>query len=193
MTDAKLQPAQVLRGYAMGIFPMGLPDGRVEWFFPDPRCIFEFDRFRVPRSLRPVLRRSTFETRIDTAFEQVIDGCADRAEGTWITPPIRQAYLRLHALGFAHSVESWHEGQLVGGLYGVALGGAFFGESMFHRVSDASKVALVRLIQHLRERGFVLVDTQWATPHLRRFGAVEIPAREYLARLREAIALPCTF
>ena len=188
-----LPPAQVLAGYAMGIFPMGLPDGRVEWFFPDPRCIFEFDRFHVPRSVRQLVRRRAFEIRHDTAFAEVIAGCADRPEGTWITPVIRETYIRLHRLGFAHSVEAWQDGRLAGGLYGVALGGAFFGESMFHRVSNASKVALVALIEHLQRRGFVLVDTQWSTPHLARFGAIEIPASQYTARLHEALRLPCRF
>ncbi len=188
-----LPPAQVLAGYAMGIFPMGLPDGRVEWFFPDPRCIFEFDRFHVPRSVRQLVRRGVFEIRRNTAFAEVIAACGDRPEGTWITPVIRETYVHLHRLGFAHSVEAWQDGRLAGGLYGVALGAAFFGESMFHRVSNASKVALVALMDHLRNRGFVLVDTQWSTPHLARFGAVEIPASQYVARLQAALRIPCRF
>jgi leucyl/phenylalanyl-tRNA---protein transferase len=188
-----LTPEYVLAGYLAGAFPMADPDDRILWFSPDPRCIFEFDRFRVHRSLRQTIRREIFEMRIDTAFDDVIAACADRPEGSWISPTILSVYRTLHRQGHAHSVEAWRAGELAGGLYGVAIGGAFFGESMFHRLTDASKVALVALMNRLKERGFTLVDTQWTTPHLATFGAVEISRREYLARLRAAIKLPCRF
>jgi leucyl/phenylalanyl-tRNA--protein transferase len=147
----------------------------------------------VPRSLRPVLRQRKFDIRADTAFNEVIRACADRTEGTWISDEVIDVYSELHRRGYAHSVEAWQDRKLVGGLYGVTLGGAFFGESMFHRVPDASKVALVALMERLKERGFALVDTQWSTPHLLRFGAIEIPRREYLRRLEQALALPRQF
>lgn len=192
MSD-KLTTELLLAAYASGAFPMAEQDGRIAWYSPDPRCVLEFERFHVPRTLRQTIRQGRFELRIDTAFEAVIDGCAAREEGTWIDARIRAAYVRLHRDGFAHSVECWKDDALAGGLYGVALGGAFFGESMFHRVRDASKVALVALMERLRRRGYVLVDTQWCTPHLRRFGAIEIPRREYLRRLRAALRLSCSF
>jgi len=189
----ELTPEILICGYQMGLFPMADEDGEIGWYSPDPRCVFEFERFHVPHGLKPVLRRGLFEVRINTAFDEVIQACADRAEGTWISPEIIRVYNELHRLGFAHTVETWRDGQLAGGLYGVAIGGAFFGESMFHRVSDASKVALVALMRRLESRGFVLVDTQWATPHLQRFGAVEIPRAEYLRRLDAALKLACRF
>jgi len=189
----ELTPEIVLHGYRLGIFPMADEFGEISWYSPDPRCIFEYDRFRVPRSLRQVIRRGTFETRANTAFDQVIGACADRSEGTWISPGFAAVYIELHHIGHAHCVESWQDGKLVGGLYGVAIGGVFFGESMFHRVTDASKVALVALIERLKERGFALIDVQWSTPHLQRFGAVEIPRSEYLDRLERALKLPCRF
>lgn len=192
MSD-RLTPELVLRGYCAGIFPMACGMGEIEWFSPDPRCIFEFDRLRISRSLRRTLSRGTFETRVNTAFRHVLAACADRGEGTWISPLIARVYTELFEQGFAHCVESWRDGRLVGGLYGVAIGGAFFGESMFHRETDASKVALVRLVERLRERGYTLLDTQWATPHLRRLGAIEIPRRVYLRRLEGAVALPRSF
>ena len=168
-------------------------DGELLWFAPDPRCILELDSFRVSRSLRTLTARGTFVARIDAAFEEVVAGCADRARGTWISAEVREAYVELHRLGFAHSVEAWREGRLSGGLYGVTLGGAFFGESMFHRETNASKFALVALVERLRARGFVLLDIQFMTEHLRQFGALEIPRRDYLRRLHRAIRLPCTF
>jgi leucyl/phenylalanyl-tRNA--protein transferase len=189
----QLTPEMVLHGYRLGIFPMADRDGEIYWYSPDPRCIFEYDRFRVPRSLRQVIRRGKFEVRVDTAFDQVIRACADRPEGTWIAPEFIDVYGELHRRGSVHSVESWQHGELAGGLYGVTVGGAFFGESMFYRVDDASKVALVALIERLKARGFTLVDTQWVTPHLERFGAIEIPRREYLKRLERAVALRCRF
>jgi leucyl/phenylalanyl-tRNA--protein transferase len=189
----ELTPELVLHAYRMGAFPMADEDGTVYWYSPDSRCILEFDRFRVSSSLRQVIRRKTFEVRVDHSFEQVIRACADRAEGTWISAEIIEVYSELHRRGYVHSVESWRDDRLVGGLYGVAIGGAFFGESMFYRVSDASKVALVALVGRLQDRGFALLDTQWSTPHLERFGAVEISRREYSRRLEQALALPCRF
>jgi len=189
----ELTPEMVLRAYAAGIFPMAEPGGAIAWYDPPHRGIIPLDTFRPPRSVRQAVRRGKFEVRINTAFRDVIASCADRPEGTWIDPTITRVYVRLHELGRAHSVESWHEGRLAGGLYGVALGGAFFGESMFTRVTDASKVALVALVERLRERGYVLLDTQWITPHLERFGAIEIPRAEYRRRLEAALVLPCTF
>lgn len=193
MTDRRITPELVLDGYRAGVFPMADARGRIAWFSPDPRCVFEFERFHVPGTLRQTIRRGTFDVRVNTVFMEVIRACADREEGTWISPRIRDLYVELHRMGFAHCVESWLDGRLVGGLYGVAIGGAFFGESMFHRVPDASKAALVALMQRLQQRGYVLVDTQWSTPHLRRFGAVEIPRAEYLRRLAAAVALPRRF
>lgn len=183
----------VLYAYTIGAFPMGDEHGRIAWFSPDPRAIFEFDGLTISRSLRRSLRSDEFETRFNTRFADVVRACADRPEGTWISRRIFRVYQELHELGHAHSVETWRGDELVGGLYGVAIGGAFFGESMFHRAADASKVALVRLVERLRERGFVLLDTQWMTPHLRSLGAIEIPRGVYMDRLAEALELPCTF
>lgn len=183
----------VLQGYCAGIFPMADERGRVFWYSPDPRCIFEYDKFHVSHTLRQTIRQNKFEIRINTAFTEVLAACGDRAEGTWISPEIHRIYVELHERGHAHSVEAWRDGQLAGGLYGVTIGGAYFGESMFHRVRDASKVALAALIDRLRGRGYALVDTQWITPHLARLGAVEIPRDDYLRRLEKAIELPCRF
>ncbi|MGE0479555.1 MAG: leucyl/phenylalanyl-tRNA--protein transferase [Phycisphaerae bacterium] len=185
-----LSPEFVLLAYRAGYFPMADPHGRVHWLSPDPRCVFELERFRVTRSLRQAIRNGGFELRINAAFDEVIAACGDRREGTWISPEIRQVYQRLHRLGWAHSVEAWRDGALRGGLYGIAIGGAFFGESMFHRAANASKVALAALMQRLHERGFAFVDAQMSTPHLFSLGAIEIPRTEYLCRLREALA--CT-
>lgn len=188
-----LEPALLLNAYASGIFPMAMEGGELGWFSPDPRGIIPLDdRFHIPHGLRRTLKKKPFEVRINTAFADVIRGCADRRE-TWIDDTIYKSYVRLHYLGYAHSVECWQEGKLAGGLYGVALGGVFFGESMFSRVKDASKVALVALVARLRERGFVLLDTQWTTAHLRQFGALDIPRREYLSQLRRGLALNVSF
>ena len=185
-----IDPELLLRAYALGWFPMGTGRrGRIEWFSPDPRGILPIQTFHAPSRLRRVVRQSRFTIRIDTAFEAVMRACAHRDE-TWITEDIVASYVSLHRLGVAHSVETWQDDQLVGGLYGVALGGAFFGESMFHTATDASKVALVALVERLRDRGFVLLDTQWVTPHLAQFGGVEIPRADYLERLAAAITLP---
>jgi leucyl/phenylalanyl-tRNA--protein transferase len=184
---------QLLEAYATGFFPMS--DGeRIRWYSPNPRGILPLDRFHAPRRLARVVRGGRFEIRIDTAFRAVIDGCAaDREEGSWISAEILESYCALHQAGLAHSVEAWHEGQLAGGLYGVALGGAFFGESMFHKMTDASKVALAALVARLRDRRFALLDIQWVTPHLETFGAIEIPRRRYLMLLQEALMVPATF
>jgi leucyl/phenylalanyl-tRNA--protein transferase len=187
-----LTPELVLDAYRAGIFPMA-DEGELYWFSPNPRCVFPLDAFHVPRSVRQTIRRAKFEVRVDTAFDDVIAACADRPEGTWISDEIMRVYRALHRQGHAHSVESWHAGELAGGLYGVTLGGAFFGESMFTRVTDASKVALVALVERLRARGFTLLDTQWHTPHLARFGARYIPRSEYRRRLKLALALPVRF
>lgn len=189
----QLNPQLVLQGYRLGAFPMADQDGEIGWFSPDPRCILPLDGFHISRSLRQTIRRGKFELRIDTAFEEVIAACADRPEGTWISAEIDDVYRALHRQGFVHSVEAWYGGELAGGLYGVALGGAFFGESMFTRVTDASKVALAALVERLIARGFKLLDTQWLTPHLARFGAHYIRRSEYLRRLRQALALPVQF
>ena len=190
-----IEPELLLRAYASGWFPMGVEESRgggVEWYSPDPRGVLPLDTFHVPTRLERVIRRGCFETRIDTAFAEVLRACAGRDE-TWITDEIEASYLELHARQFAHSVEAWRDGELVGGLYGVALRGAFFGESMFHRATDASKVALAALVDRLRARGYVLLDIQWVTPHLARFGAVEIRRRAYLRQLARAMDADCQF
>ena len=159
------------------------------WWSPDPRAIIPLDGLRVSRSLRRSARH--FEIRFDTAFRDVIDACADpRRRGGWIDDDIADAYTRLHELGWAHSVEAWHEGELAGGLYGVGIGGLFAGESMFHRRRDASKVALIGLVERMRAIGATLLDVQWLTPHLESLGAIEVPRAEYLERLAEAVAEP---
>jgi leucyl/phenylalanyl-tRNA--protein transferase len=188
-----IDPELLLRAYALGWFPMGTGRrGRIEWFSPDPRGILPLETFHAPSRLKRVVRQSRFEIRIDTAFEAVMRACAARDE-TWITEDILSSYVSLHRLGFGHSVETWQDEALVGGLYGVAIGGAFFGESMFHTATDASKVALVALVERLRARGFGLLDTQWVTPHLVQFGAIEVPRAEYLERLAATLALECRF
>jgi len=191
---AEVIPADLLlAAYAAGYFPMA--DERnadIRWYSPDPRTILPLGDFVISRSLRQTLRRGLFAVRSDTAFEAVIRACADRPE-TWISEVIIQSYLVLHRLGYAHSVEAWNGEELAGGLYGVALGGAFFGESMFSRAADASKVALVALVEALRGTGFTLLDTQFTTPHLTRFGAREIPRPEYLDLLRAALTVHARF
>ena len=188
----------LVSAYTSGWFPMAVDDGEIRWYSPDPRGIIPLDRFHVPSRLGRVIRAGTFQIELNRAFDAVIRACAetDRRDddpGTWIDREIIDSYVELHRLGFAHSVEAWQNGRLVGGLYGVALGGAFFGESMFHSKTDASKVALAALVEHLRARGFQLLDIQWVTPHLEQFGAVEIPRPTYLERLAEAIAIDVAF
>lgn len=181
-------PAELLlHAYRNAVFPMAMDDGEVAWFSPDPRAIIPIDDgFHVPHGLRRVLKKAPFEIRLNTDFEKVMRCCAERAE-TWINEEIIASYVNLHDLGYAHSVEAWCDGRLVGGLYGVAIGGAFFGESMFHEATDASKVALHALVMRLRERGFSLLDTQWLTPHLMTFGACEIPRADYRRRLQACV------
>ncbi len=185
---ADLEPATLLDAYSQGIFPMPLElDGPVAWWSPDPRAIIELDELVVSRSLRRSVRR--YETTIDRAFEEVIRECANpRRPNGWIDERLISAYCQLHQLGMAHSIETWHEGALVGGLYGVSLGGFFAGESMFHYLPDASKVALVRLVKSLASAGSPrLLDVQFLTPHLASLGAREISRDDYLDRLDEAI------
>lgn len=189
MSTLILTPDLLLRAYAAGIFPMaeGASSEELFWFDPPVRAIIPLDeRFHVPRRLRRTLRQRPYEVRINTAFRAVMDGCAARAS-TWINGQILELYTELHAQGHAHSVEAWRDGELVGGLYGVSLGGAFFGESMFSRTPDASKIALVHLVERLRAGGFILLDTQFQTAHLRQFGTYEIARAEYHARLGEAL------
>ncbi|HTI38708.1 MAG TPA: leucyl/phenylalanyl-tRNA--protein transferase [Vicinamibacterales bacterium] len=185
----------LLSAYASGWFPMAVAPGEIRWYSPDPRGILPLEAFHVPQRLARVARSRRFEIRIDSDFRGVLQGCAERREpeGTWIDEEIFESYAALHEAGHAHSVEAWKDGALAGGLYGVALGGAFFGESMFHRVADASKVALVALVARLCARGFVLLDTQWVTEHLEQFGAREIPRRRYLRLLGDALRIPAAF
>jgi leucyl/phenylalanyl-tRNA--protein transferase len=187
-----IEPELLLQGYRLGVFPMGMTDETIEWFSPDPRAILPLDKFHVPHALRRVLKRNVFEIKQNKRFGEVMRACAKR-EDTWINKEIIESYTRLHKLGYAHSVEAWRNGKLAGGLYGVAIGGAFFGESMFHRVTDASKAALVALVEHLRAQKFVLLDTQWLTPHLTQFGAVEISRNHYLRVLGRAVELQRKF
>jgi leucyl/phenylalanyl-tRNA--protein transferase len=189
-----LSPARLLEAYRHGIFPWYDEQTPVMWWSPDPRAIFELDGLHVSRRLQRTIRSGRFAVTVNRDFAGVIRACAVRpAEGTWITPEMIDAYERLHQLGFAHSIEAWRGDVLAGGVYGVAVGGFFAGESMFTRIRDGSKVALVALVERLRQRGFTLFDTQFVTDHTRRLGAVEIPRDEYLARLREALAHEVTF
>lgn len=181
-----IPPQELLGLYAAGWFPMAMDDGSIRCFSPDPRGVIPLDEFHVPHGARKTLRDPAWDVRIDTAFEQVIRSCGKREE-TWIDETIVQSYLALFHLGHAHSVEVWRDGRLAGGLYGVALGAAFFGESMFHIVPGASKVALVKLVERLKAGGFELLDTQWSTPHLESFGASTISRRKYLAQLKQAV------
>lgn len=188
-----LSPELVRLGYREGYFPMAESrHGRVQWYTSDPRAVIPLEGFRISRSLHQVLRRHRFSIGFDGAFPEVIRSCADRPE-TWISDEVIEVYTALHRQGDAHSVEAWREGILAGGLYGVAIGGAFFGESMFSRESNASKVALVGLVEHLRERGFRLLDSQFMNEHLRQFGAVEIAREHYLRLLAEATGLDVRF
>ncbi|HTO12328.1 MAG TPA: leucyl/phenylalanyl-tRNA--protein transferase [Candidatus Binatia bacterium] len=182
-----LEPSTLVAAYRAGIFPWPCDEHELLWWSPDPRAIVPLDGLHVSRSLARRLRRPRVRVTLNAAFAEVIAGCADREE-TWITPRLRAAYARLHALGWAHSVEVWGEdGALAGGLYGVAVGGLFSAESMFHRARDASKVALVALVAHARRVGLALLDVQVPSAHLSSLGAVTIPRREYLARLAPAV------
>jgi leucyl/phenylalanyl-tRNA--protein transferase len=192
-----LSAQQLLYGYANGIFPMAEgKKGRIYWYAPDPRAIIPIHTYRPQRSLRPVINQNIFEIRFNTCFEKVIRHCAQPREadpGTWISEEIIRAYSELHTYGFAHSVEAYFEGELAGGLYGVALGAAFFGESMFHLKPNASKVAFHFLIEQLKKQGFELLDTQFINDNVLRYGAIEIPQKEYLARLVKAIEKKVSF
>lgn len=186
--------ARLKLAYRSGIFPW--TENPITWWSPDPRGIFELDELRLPRSLARVIRQKVFDVTVNRAFREVIAGCAAPAAGretTWITRRFVTAYTRLHEEGVAHSVECWQQGKLAGGIYGVAIGGLFAGESMFHTVSNASKVALVHLHQLLRERGFLLFDIQMLTPITRQLGGVEIRREAYLSRLAEAVSKRCVF
>jgi leucyl/phenylalanyl-tRNA---protein transferase len=193
----RLDPETLLSAYAQGVFPMADRDGRIRFYTADPRGIIPLsppEAFHVPQTLRQLVRQGHFDVRINHDFASTMRGCMqNRDGGSWISDELIAAYVRLHEMGFAHSVEAWQDGELAGGLYGVSLGAAFFGESMFHRRTDASKVALVHLVQRLRERGYELLDTQATTPHLRRFGCVDVPAAEYLRRLESALGKECEF
>ena len=188
----RLTPEVLEWCYSAGAFPMADRFGRVELYRCDPRAILEFENLRVTKSLARVIRKGTYEIRVDHDFGAVIRACADRKE-TWINAEIVRAFTGLHRRGKAHSVEAYRDGELAGGLYGVTLGGAFMGESMFTRARDASKVCFVHLVERLKERGYVLLDCQIQNDHLRSLGATEIPEREYLRRLRQALKLDRSF
>jgi leucyl/phenylalanyl-tRNA---protein transferase len=188
----------LLAAYSSGWFPMAGDGGELSWYSPDPRGIIPLDRFHASSRLLRVVRRGTYRIAVDTVFEAVIRACAESDRGpedagTWISEEIIQSYCALHRLGHAHSVEAWADDRLVGGLYGVEIGGLFAAESKFHRRTDASKVALVALIERLRTRGFGLLDTQWVTEHLRQFGAIEIPRAEYLRLLETNLQRDASF
>jgi leucyl/phenylalanyl-tRNA---protein transferase len=188
----EIPPDLLLKAYANGVFPMAesADDPEVFWVRPETRGVVPLDAFHIPRSLAKVIRQGRFAVTVNADFPAVIAACAEEREErrtTWINEPIRRAYTRLFERGHCHSVESWRDGKLAGGLYGVSLGRAFFGESMFARERDASKVALAHLVERLRERGFVLLDTQFTTAHLKRFGAVDVPRRRYEKLLEEAV------
>jgi leucyl/phenylalanyl-tRNA---protein transferase len=185
----------VLAGYHLGAFPMAVPpDNRIAWFSPDPRALIPLDdRFHIAHGLRRTLKKKRFQITIDQDFEKVIRACSVVHGSTWISEEMFHTYRQLHQEGYAHSVEARLDGELAGGLYGIHLGGAFFGESMFHYATDASKVSLVALVERLRAQGFLLLDTQWMTPHLKQFGTFEIPRNEYLRLLQQALRLDCQF
>ena len=193
-----IEPELLVSAYASGWFPMAVEGGELRWFSPDPRGVIPLEAFSVPRRLARMWRQGRFRIEIDTAFAEVIRACAETERdpadpGTWITEEIIESYTTLYARGLAHSVEVWREDRLIGGLYGVSLAGAFFGESMFHWETDASKIALIALVERLVSRGYVLLDTQWTTPHLEQFGATDIPRREYLRRLERALRVEAAF
>ena len=187
-----LDPTLVINAYAQGIFPMADHDGKIRWYAPDPRAILEHKNLYVSRSLQATLRKRIYTVSIDADFEAVLRYCAEREE-TWINESFITTYTQLHHAGLAHSVEAWKDGQLIGGLYGVSLKGAFMGESMFSRATDASKVCLVALVEHLKARGYVLHDVQFWTPHLASLGVTEIPRKHYERRLRAALQLECSW
>lgn len=196
--DFELTPELLLRAYTVGVFPMAESRDAeaISWIDPRSRGILPLDALHIPRSLKKTIRKGRFEIRCNSDFPGVISECAKRTRGrreTWINAQIEHAVIELHRMGYAHSVETWYDGELVGGLYGVALGGVFFGESMFSRATDASKVALIHLVARLRIGRFKLLDTQFVTDHLQTFGAIEMPAREFLKKLENALAVHCLF
>lgn len=200
MTLESITPEIILRAYINGIFPMGDPDAEDElnWYSPEWRGIIPLDKFKIPKNLEKLYKRNKFRILIDKNFEEVIKECANvnnrREPGTgWITPKIMELYIELHKMGFAHSVETYFEGKLVGGLYGVTINGAYFGESMFTKITDASKVALVYTVERLKEKGFKLLDTQFINQHLLQFGAIEIPKDEYMKMLEDALQVKTSF
>ncbi|GCE20508.1 leucyl/phenylalanyl-tRNA--protein transferase [Dictyobacter kobayashii] len=192
VTPEPLDPILVVQAYAQGIFPMADHQGRIDWYAPDPRAILEHRHLHISHSLRATIRKQIYEVRMDTSFEEVMRCCGKR-EDTWINEEFIKTYTYLHQHGLAHSVEAWRAGKLVGGLYGVALGAAFMGESMFSFATDASKVCLVALVEHLQTQGYILHDTQFTTPHLITLGVTEIPRHEYERRLQQALQLRCTW
>ncbi len=194
----EITPQLLLKAYSCGMFPMAdsADDPEIFWVEPEVRGVIPLDGFRVSKSLAKKYRQNRFEIRVNTAFNAVVGGCAEPSSdrpNTWINATIRGLYSQLHQMGHAHSVEAWNNDQLVGGLYGVSLQGAFFGESMFSRQTDASKICLVHLVERLRRRGYVLLDTQFTTDHLKRFGAVDMPKYDYEAALNNAMAVEATF
>ena len=194
----EITPQILLKAYCCGIFPMAdsADDPSLFWVEPEVRGILPLDQFHIPRSLKKTIRKGPFELRINSAFKAVVSKCAEETEErdkTWINEQITSLYAQLHEMGHAHSVEAWHDGELVGGLYGVSVGGAFFGESMFSRRTDASKICLVHLVDRLNNRGFTLLDTQFTTAHLERFGVVEIVKQDYLKLLQQAIVIDTSF
>jgi len=190
----RLDPESLLSAYMNGAFPMAGSDGVIKWYTADPRGILPLDAFHIPKTLRATIRQRRFDMHVNRDFRATMAACMDnRQGGTWINAKLISAYTRLHEMGFAHSVEAWHGDELAGGLYGVSIGAAFFGESMFFRKTDASKVALAFLVERLKDRQFELLDTQAVTSHLSRFGCIQIPAGDYLKLLREAIAKPRDF
>ncbi|HEX2787011.1 MAG TPA: leucyl/phenylalanyl-tRNA--protein transferase [Ignavibacteria bacterium] len=200
MSAESITPEIILRAYINGIFPMGDPDAEDElnWYSPEQRGIIPLDKFKVPKNLEKLYRRNKFRILVNKNFEEVIKECANvnnrrQPETGWITPKITELYIELHKMGFAHSVESYFEGKLVGGLYGVTINGAYFGESMFTKATDASKVALVHTVERLKEKGFKLLDTQFINQHLVQFGAIEISKDEYMKMLEEALQVKTSF
>lgn len=194
----RMTPELVLRAYTAGVFPMAehAGDPEVFWVDPEQRGVLPLDTFHVPRRLRRTWRQQPFRITVNEAFDRVVAACAEPRPGhpeTWINGPIRDVYSTLHTRGFAHSVECWEEAELVGGLYGVAINAAYFGESMFSRRTDASKIALIYLVERLQQRGFLLLDTQFVTEHLRHFGATEISRADYHRKLAYALSQPATF
>lgn len=185
-----LSERRLLLAYSMGIFPWYSDSSPILWWSPDPRLVLIPEELRISRSLRQTIKKGTYTITMDTVFPEVIRNCADRAEGTWLTDEMIEAYIRLHNAGYAHSIESWHEGKLAGGLYGVALGAVFFGESMFAKKPDASKVAFVTLVQQLIKWGLKIVDCQVATEHLKSLGAKGISRSDFLLILKQALTIP---